>query len=441
MTRKRRNPRRVAAEIIARWEHSGEKIDSLRDEILGGEEGWDPRDRALVTELAYGVVRHLGELDGRLAELVSADLAKMQHRLLAILRVGLYQLLHLERVPVHAAVNEAVAHARALFGEGAAGLANAVLRRAATEQGFRFTDAFYAGKGLLHQWRSKWVEQWGEEKADAWIRFLSRIPPVGLRRNLLRTGDDASWAAHLREEGVSGEPHPGWPGYLYARGVKPAVLPSFQQGLTTAQDPAAGIAPAALDPQPGDAVLDLCCAPGGKTAVLWERMAAEGRLLAVDKSLKRNRLTREGLERLGHEGVEVETADLMSWSPQERFDRVLIDVPCSGTGVAHRRPDLLARRSPLDVPHLGKLQRSLLNRAAEWVKPGGVLVYSTCSLEPEENETRAGEFDKRSGGEFRRDELPETIPAAWRRGVGEAATWPPEHGVDGVYVVRWRRSA
>ncbi len=432
------DPRRVSVEIISHWQHTGGKIDQIRDRFLGDDGLRDERDRAMVTEIVYGIARRRDELDGILDKLVDAGIGKMQHRLLAILRVGLYQILHLDRVPAHAAVNEAVSQAHELVGEGAGGLVNAVLRRAIAEAGMRPSDGFYLDGGPLRRWRVKWTDQWGEEKTNSMISFLSRIPSVGLRRNRLKCDSDDQWSKILGDEGVEGEKVAEWPGYLYVRGTRPSELPSFKDGITTVQDAAAGIAPLVLDPKPGENVLDLCCAPGGKSALIWELMGGDGRLVAIDKSMKRNRLTREGLARMGHDGIDVVAADAMKME-EGIFDRVLIDVPCSGTGVAHRRPDILINRSPLRINQLCKIQGSLLEKAAARVKLGGVLVYSTCSLEPEENGERVMAFEKRFGDQFEREQLPEEIPKKWRRDTGIAATWPPDDSVDGAFVVRWRR--
>ncbi|HEB84747.1 MAG TPA: 16S rRNA (cytosine(967)-C(5))-methyltransferase [Bacteroidetes bacterium] len=436
-----RDPRKVAVEIISRWDQGEGTIDTLRDEIMQDIEGWDERDRALVTELVFGVARHKEELDRQLGGIVESKLGKMQRRLYAILLVGMYQWLYLDRVPSHAIVYEAVNHARELFGEGPTKLVNAVLRRVGREleeHRERPVNAFYAGAGILHQWRSKWINQWNRKKADELVSFLGHIPPVGLRRNRLKTRDDDQWFKLLVSEGLDPQPIPGWPGYAYIRGVRPSSLQSFKDGLTTVQDPAAGIAPAALDPRPGERILDLCCAPGGKTALLWELMGGKGTLLGVDRDMKRNRKAREALKRLGHSSVKILTADAITME-EGRFDRVRVDVPCSGTGVSHRRADLLLRHSPLEPGELAKIQRSILAHASEMVKPGGILVYSTCSLEPEENEQRVKDFEKKHGDRFERDELPESIPREWCTEPGIAATWPPKHGVDGAFVVRWKR--
>ncbi len=432
------NARQCAVEILTRWQHEHTPIDRLRDELLENSGIADERDRALVTELSYGTVRRCAELDKQLEVLVHSGIGKMQHRLLAILRLGLYQILYMDRIPKYAAVDQAVELTKELVGINQAGLVNAVLRQAASSQKSRPVNAFYTESHSLWQWRNKWIEQWGEQKADELINFFSIIPSVGLRRNRLRLKDDTTWLKLLAEEGVNPEPILDWEGFGYVRGLSPASLPSFQRGETTVQDPAAGIAPIALDPQPGEQILDLCCAPGGKTALLWELMRGEGRLRAVDKNMKRNQMAREGLRRLGHEGIEVETADVLKVSGG-LYDRVLVDVPCSGTGVAHRRPDLLLRHNPRDLLQLVKVQRSLTQHAAELVKPGGILIYSTCSLEPEENDNMAVELDRRLRDTFIRDPLPDSIPARWKRSESEVSTWQPDDGVDGVYVVRWRR--
>ncbi|MFH0881675.1 MAG: 16S rRNA (cytosine(967)-C(5))-methyltransferase RsmB [bacterium] len=430
-------PRRAAATILRRWERKEGTIDLLRDEFLKKQQSWDERDRALLTEMTYGVVRNLRALDQELDGYLTSGVRNVEESLLAILRVGLYQIRFLDRVPAHAAVDEAVEHAKELRGKGGAGLVNAVLRRAVRE-GSKAKSSTLSAEESYTEWRVKWSAQWTGEKADELIRFYAVHPPVGLRRNLLKTASDEEWLNLLRSEGVDPQHLSICPGFAYARNVRPPTLPSFQDGRTTVQDPGASIPVMLLDPQPGERVLDLCGAPGGKTALIWERMGGQGTLVSVDRDERRSERIREGLKRLGHGAVKVVTADVLDLEIPPG-DRVLIDVPCSGTGVAHRRADLTARRSPADLVQMTLLQSNLLERAAEFVKPGGVLVYSTCSLEPEENQRRAAEFDRTFEGRFIRGEVTDGIQPDWIVGAGEVMTWPPRDGIDGSYSIRWTK--
>ncbi len=440
MNKQTSNPRKVAVDILADWQTGPQPIDQIRDRALAKVTFSDDRDRALVTELVYGVVRNVTEIDQKLSGIVTSPLDKMQIKLLTILRLGMYQIFYLDRIPNHAIVDESVKLAKDEFGPGAGGLVNAVLRRAAGEEPQRPVDAFDAPSGPLRNWRNHWEQNWGEEKTRELIEHFKNIPPVGLRRNLLKTESVEEWHEILKKEGVDFTTVDGWPNYVYVKRVQPGELPSFKAGITTVHDPAAGMSPYILDPQPGESILDLCSAPGGKTALIWELMQGKGSLLSVDRSMKRNKLTREGLKRLGHTDVKVQTEDAMTWKGGP-FDRVLIDVPCSGSGTAHRRADLLVKRSPLQVGQMVKLQRSLLDHAREMVKVGGILVYSTCSLEPEENQKRMSFFEKKWAGSFEREEIPAVIPEAWRDEAKYAATWPPRDHVDGAFAVRWRRIA
>lgn len=324
-------PRWVASSLLTQWAESrGGSIDSLRDRYLKSAPDWDDRDRALLTELLYGVTRHLPEIDSRLNELLTTTVRQMQPKLLSILRIGLYQLLYLDRIPDHAAVDEAVQQAKRFGGKKAGGLVNAVLRRAIRERGESDGDKTTGG-GRFDSWRVKWADQWGDEKATSLIEFFATVPPLGLRRNLLRSENDEQWLNLLRDEGVDPILIPNRPGYVHARGVRPDALESFENGTTTVQDPGAGIPVLILDPQPGERILDLCGAPGGKAAAIWERMGGEGELLTIDREAGRQERTKQTLERLGHTGVEVVTADLLEFETTPG-DRVLIDVPCSGTG-------------------------------------------------------------------------------------------------------------
>lgn len=431
-------PRRAAANILAEWANSrGSSIDVLRDRFLESVSQWEARDRALLTELLYGVTRHLPEIDSRLNEFLTTSVRQVQLQLLAVLRVGVYQLYYLDRVPDHAVVDEAVEHAKTIGGKKTAGFVNAVLRRAVRERGDSKVER-KDGEARFDAWRVKWAGQWDEAQTESLIRFFSTIPPLGLRRNLLKTGSDEEWIELLKSEGVDPILLPDRPGYVHARSVRPDSLASFQRGETTVQDPGAGIPILTLDPQPGERILDLCGAPGGKAAAIWERMGGSGTLVTVDREPERQVRTRETLGRLGHSAVDVVTADVLELSLPPG-DRVLIDVPCSGTGVAHRRADLAVRRGPEELAPFTMLQASLLDAAAELVRPGGILVYSTCSLEPEENQRQALAFDSRWEGKFRRAELPETLKQEWVVGPGEVMTWPPRDEMDGSYAVRWLR--
>jgi len=434
-----RNPRDLAADVLVRWSKREGTIDQLRDKVFAEAGEWDDRDRSLFTEITYGVVRNIRSLDAELAKLLKAGVAATDPYLLAILRAGIYQIRYLDRVPAHAVVSEAVTYAKKVKGDRAGGLVNAVLRRALREGvPSELKSGGETGSDAYAEWRVKWEGQWGKDKTDSLVLFYSTVPPLGLRRNLLRTESDEQWFEMLKAEGVKADPLEAWPGYAYTRGIRPDSLPSFKSGLTTVQDPGAGVPVAMLDPQPSERILDLCGAPGGKAALIWEKMGGQGELISIDRNEKRTARTREGLDRMGHTAVQVMTADILELEI-EPGDRVLIDVPCSGTGVAHRRADLAARRGPEEVHALSSLQANLLEAAAKLVKSGGILVYSTCSLEPEENSRRARAFDSSFEEQYVRGEVPATVHEKWVTGPGEALVWPPRDRMDGSYSVRWRR--
>jgi len=393
-----------------------------------------PSDRALCLELTYGVARWQATLDWLIAH--KTDGRAQPPALQSLLRLGLYQLFWLDRIPDHAAVNETVALARECGCGAQAGFLNAVLRgclreRAATEQLFEELKARQPALGWSHpEWLwARWQELWG---ADATARLMAwnntpaktyaRVNTLKTEPGALRTqwrAEDVEYDSLLRD----------WTGEDLVFELKShpplAKLGSFQQGRFYVQDPSTLLAVRELDPQPGETVLDLCAAPGGKTTYIAQLMGNQGRLVAGDLSADRLKLLRENCTRLGVTCVEPIQLSALALGPSTRFDRVLADVPCSNTGVMRRRVDLRWRLRPEDIGRSSATQLALLRRAADHVKPGGSLVYSTCSLEPEENGGVVERFLALDAG-FKLERARELRPFS--------------DGVDGAFVARLVRS-
>lgn len=379
-----------------------------------------PADRALCRELGLGCVRWQGALDWLIRRRTAGRPQKAAVQVL--LRLGLYQLLWLDRIPAHAAVHESVELARQ-FGCGPqAGFVNAVLRGyareiAPTRELLAELKSSQPAVGWSHPaWLvERWRANLGAEKARALLEWNNTPGDTYARVNTLKS-DPGRLLERWRNEGVDYDfVNRDWlPDNLVFR-LKShpplAKLGSFRDGGFYVQDPSTLLAPLLLDPQPGETVLDLCAAPGGKTTFMAQLMKDQGRIVACDSSARRLELLSENCARLGASCVEPRTASvhtraegLTGGAPTPGFDRMLIDAPCSNTGVMRRRLDLRWRIKPDELQRLATMQMELLREAGRLVKPGGSIVYSTCSLESEENGDLIRRFIAGSGDHELEDE-------------------------------------
>lgn len=396
------------------------------------------RDRAFVTELVYGTLRSCRALDWLLEQASDRPLSALDAPVRAALRLGTYQLVR--GVAAHAAVGETVAaspgRARAYV--------NAVLRRVATMgPDWPWPDGEDPTSVAVRLSYPDWIVErlaadLGLEDARAALEAMNEPAMLTLRVNPRRATRD-ELASELRTAGVSVEPGTLVPSAVRARGVgDPVTLPAVREGRATPQDEASTAVVAVLDPQPGERVLDACAAPGGKSTAAAERMADNGTVVAIDVRPSRLGLVRRAAARLDLDEIELVVAD--SRAPpaaRDRFDRVLVDAPCSGLGVLQRRPEARWRVRAEAVPVLARLQRELLTAAAELVRPGGVLVYSACTL------TRDETLDVDAWMAETRPELIAEPPVAapWRPWGRGALLLPQDAATDGMFVVRFRRVA
>ena len=401
-------------------------VENLLEQALANSHLSGP-DRRLCQELVYGVIRWRDALDWLIARKAQNPVQKKP--LQDLLRLGLYQLFFLDRIPNHAAVNETVAMAkRAGFGPQA-GFVNALLRGYVRE--FDATKAALAELkttqphlGYSHpEWLvNRWRARWGTEKTAQLLAWNNTPPDTFARVNTLKA-DPGKLLTQWRDENVEyGFVRGDWveENLVFKLKSHPPLerLPSFRQGLFYIQDPSTLLAVREIDPRPGQTILDLCAAPGGKLTYIAQLMQNEGRIVAHDLSPERLKLVQENCARLGATCVVAGTPSLSS-----SFDSILVDAPCSNTGVMRRRVELRWRLSPEEIDRLRVVQLDLLNQAAPLLKPGGVLVYSTCSLEPEENRQVVDDFLKTHAG-FKLEHDRELLPFV--------------QGVDGAYVARLR---
>lgn len=448
--------RETALDILMRIEQGGAYSNLELNRTLKTA-GLAKADAGLVTELVYGTIQRRLTLDYWLAKFVARGLDKLQPWVLQLLRMSLYQLLYLDRIPPHAVVSEAVAIARRRGHPGVAGLVNGVLRSLANCRGELTLpdEADPAVRLALNhsfpEWlAARWIETYGEATAEAVMAALNERPKTSIRVNRLRTGRRAV-LERLAASGYDAEPSPLSPaGIVVRRGGNLADTEGYRSGEWTVQDEAAMLCAEAAAPDPGMTVLDCCAAPGGKSTHLAELMGDVGTVWANDIHPHKERLIVDQAARLGLSAVRTsvcDAAELPRRHEPASMDVVLLDAPCSGLGVIRRKPEIRWTRSPSDIDELAAIQQRLLAAAAELVKPGGLLVYSTCTLEPRENEERIARFLAQRG-DFAPDcDWPEHVLTALRdAGIpapspanGAVTLLPHYAGTDGFFIARLRK--
>jgi 16S rRNA (cytosine967-C5)-methyltransferase len=373
------------------------RAEAKRHELAG-------RDRAFAMRLSYGVVQRRRTLDHLLALMSDRGMDELDAEVVAALRLGAYQLLYMDGVADHAAVTESVDLTKAAGSRGH-GLVNAVLRRTAREGSAllaRLDDSTPAAAALLHShpdWVAEmWWEQLGPEAARALMAADNEAAESTARVNTLRAGMDdvlaelehagieAAADADVADAIVLGQPYDLHGSELFARGK---LMPQSRASMMVAQ---------AVDPQPGERVLDLCAAPGAKTTHLAALMRGEGEVVAVELDARRARDIGRNAERLGASNVRVVVGDAAEAAFGTGYDRVLVDPPCSDLGTLRSRPDARWRKTPEQVGELAALQGRILDAGVEALRPGGLLVYSTCTISPRENELQIGALGARHPG-------------------------------------------
>ncbi len=387
-------PRQIAVRVLNLRRTGQDYTENLLEQELS-KQYLTTSDRGLVQEIVYGVARNQATLDWLISR--KTEGREQKEDLRTLLHLGLYQMFWLDRIPNHAAVHETVEIAKQLGMGPQAGFINAVLRgytreRVETEKLLLDLRVEKPALGYSHpEWlEQRWTARWGAEKTVELMKWNNTPPPTFARLNLLK-GDSAGLVEFLTAERVQFTPREfDWcdAGIMFQLDSHPSLgsLRSFQDGRFYVQDPSTLLAVKTLDPKPGENILDLCAAPGGKTTCIAQWMQNRGRITAQDNVPERLDLIRENCRRLGVTIAEASVAPMgIIPNPSKKFDRILVDAPCSNTGVMRRRVDLRWRIQAGEIERLKATQLELLHQAAPRLKPGGTLVYSTCSLEPEEN--------------------------------------------------------
>ena len=407
--------------------------------------GLDSRDAALTTRLGYGVLQNAGLLDFYIGCYCSQQPGHLEPVVLDVLRLGAYQILFMDRVPDSAAVSESVELVKRSGKERAAGMVNAVLRKISANREHLpeipgRNRAEYLSVRYSHP---LWLVQrcltlLGEEEAEAFLRCNNEAVATAIQWNPLRGTEEALQKA-LREAGVQICSHPWLSGcYEISKTGALTQLDAFRNGLFLVQDAAARLTALAADVRPGMTVLDLCAAPGGKSFALAMAMQNRGTIRSFDLHKSKIRLIQESAARLGITCIQAQSADGKVFQPElkKTADVVLCDVPCSGLGIIRKKPDIRLKREE-ELKQLPQVQFSILANAARYVKPGGTLVYSTCTVLPEENERVVDRF-LRTEPAF--DRKPFVLPAPIGAAAdGQITLWPQRQGTDGFYICTLRR--
>ncbi len=435
------NPRETAALTLAACERQGAWSDGHLKRAIR-EQDLDRRDGALATRLCYGVLQNRLLLDWRLGRVCSMKLNKLDIRILCDLRVAAYQILFLDKIPPSAAVNEAVnlakKHSR---NPRAAGMVNGVLRALLREE-----TPEIRGKDELEtlsiryshpQWLvEEFAGQLGLEGAEALLKADNEQPPTAAQVNTLNTRSE-KLAEELREAGGSVEPHPWLSNCLLLTGTGDLErLDAFQRGDFYVQDAASRLAVMAADPKPASRVLDCCAAPGGKSFAAAIAMENRGELMSCDIHPHKIKLLEAGRDRLGL-SIVIPTLQNAAQTREdwlEGFDAVLTDVPCSGLGIIRKKPDI-RYKDPEPMKGLPRVQRGILDNCARYVRPGGTLVYSTCTVLPRENGDVVDGF-LAEHPDFGLEPFP--LPQFGEQ-PGKVTFWPHIHGTDGFFVAKLRR--
>ena len=441
--------RKLAVEILTKVETQRAYADILLDHSLKAAAA-SPRDGALLTELTYGTLRWRGRIDGYLTRQLHRPLAGTDPFIRNLLRITLYQLLFLDRIPEYAAINEAVELAKTRGGQKAADFVNGVLRNLLREK-IRKPEPTNASTSVLAEHWShpewlvkKWFEYIGREETEALLKAMNQAAPLVLRANLRKATREAL-LDRLQKNGVNVSPTPYSPQGLTIWSASAVdQLSGFNEGLFQVQGEASQLVSYLLSPKPGDRILDACAAPGGKTTHIAELVEDQGEIVALDLSARGLKKIEDNATRLGLSSIRTYRTDASRDLPRDLsgpYDRVLVDAPCSGFGTLRSHPEIKWHRSEDDVERLSELQRKIIEQVAAYLKPDGILVYSTCTLTREENEKVIEDFLARHG-EFVLEDAARYLPNEAKHLVKGQYFWtlPHRHNADGFFAACLRKA-
>ena len=409
-------------------------------------------DRRLITELVYGCTRRQKTLEAVLQNFLQKPIAKLPPDLLIILQIGVYQLFFLDRIKPSAIVHTTVELVKENNLKGLSGFTNGVMRsilRAKEKEDILASITDPASFYSFPEWLIElWQKEFGQEAIANICNWFNQTPHLDLRVNLLHTTRDQVLAAFAEAE-IDAQPIPHLPeGIRVAQGAGDvSKLPKFKEGWWSVQDASAQLVTYLLDPQPNETIIDACAAPGGKTTHISDRLKNTGKVYALDRLANRLKKVDQNTARLGITNVQTLEIDCREFDadkvleglPNHKCDRVLLDVPCSGLGTLHRHADARWRQTPEEPYKLAKTQAEILDRATNWVKPEGVIVYSTCTLHPAENEEVITQFLE-NHPDWQIVAPDANNPAAhFVSDRGWVKVLPHEHDMDGFFMAKLQR--
>lgn len=409
-------------------------------------------DAGLATELIYGTISRLNTLDYFLDKFVNKGVQKLQPWVRALLRISLYQVVYLDRIPDHAVVSEAVNLAKRRGHQGISGMVNGVLRNILRQkESLAIPENMPPAQRISLQhshplWLvERWISQYGIETAEAICAANNEPPAVSVRVNTTMISRD-DMLKLMSSQNFEAAPSPLSPYGIVVRGAGNMALTDwYRDGMISIQDESSMLVAEAVKPEPGMRVLDCCAAPGGKSAHMGELMKDEGSIVANDIHAHKGKLISDQAGRLGLDSISIVTGDaldLVDRFEPASFDRILLDAPCSGLGVIRRKPDLKWGKSQEDIHEIAALQLRLLESVSTLLRPGGLLVYSTCTIEPLENEGVVSAFlDSHSGFGIAEDglgDLSRLEGKSLQRGGG-IQILPQHYHSDGFYIARLGR--
>lgn len=442
----RDNVRFQAVKILNRYERSSAYIDRLLANSFS-QYSFSKPDKSLLTEIVYGTVRWKSKLDWVLTGFFHGDFNKCINPVKNAMRIGLYQILFLDRVPDHAAINESVEITKRIQSQRTAGLVNGVLRNIARNidkirypnqsQDLNFYKSVY---NSYQKWMvENWVAQFGVDQADQVMEAMNTKPGIAIRinRTMISKADDI--AERMRNLGYELEDISGIEGcyYLKSSGEDISGNDFFKKGEITVQDPSSALLVGLASPEKGSYIADFCAAPGGKSVMMGEIMENEGKIIAFDKFEQKLPLIEENAKRMGIDIIKTIQADATTLDVKGEPDIILLDVPCSGTGTLQKHPEIKWSLEKDSIIKLNRTQRKILDNAARNCPVGGIIIYSTCSIERAENRDMVDKFLEDNEG-FELVPAEEFVDKRFTK-KGYMEIYPHVHGMMGAFGARLKR--
>ena len=445
------DPRHIALNVLLFWHKASNTLDTALESYSREISQLAVKDKKLCNALIFGVLRKRESIDWVISEFSNIPIEKIDTNLLYILRIALFQIIYMDRIPVFAAINTSVDISKKLAGRKKAGFINAVLRKASTNHANivlpdsnKNPSRFISVKYSLPLWLSrKWMDAFGFEDTQKLGRQINAIPFITIRTNTLKIKRQSllqKLTLKVKDIQKTDYVHEGL--NFRSPDVPIHELEEFRQGLFQVQDEAAQLVTHFLNPKPGEKILDACAGFGGKTGHIAQIMENKGVIVAADTGGKKLESLITDMQKLGIDIVMTKTINILKTTIKDfdfYFDRVLIDAPCTGLGVLRRNPDTKWKQSKNDIARLGAKQKRMLNAAANLVRPGGILLYAVCSCEKEENEDVIDNFlEKREDfsidKNFKSDRYEQFITKK-----GFLKTYPHINSMDGFFAARLLR--